>query len=277
MRKQTVREIRAWGVLGRRIQFRFPRFFSATEGRLSHWENEIAERTRSDLIMLFPQNTRRGVRRIRLAMHALKGTRRKIIVALPRQLRDAQIMPDGIEVIQQVPGWKGLPMSLIQAQIGDRWNNRTGYLLMGYDEHEGRFGYFFCELPPKEKGKKYKTVAEGFEALKPDSVKTAEGFNRAVKRQGDMFAIPIEEFDPAKEDPEFALWGAQQDGYLMGTNHRATEVVVVGEKTYARGRIVHDPEDRRRDHKSVRLGKTWHRIVKNTVPVEAPEKRKERW
>lgn len=148
---------------------------------------------------------------------------------------------------------------------------RMAYFLSGFDENETRPSYFFCELPPKARPT---TVEEAYEALKPSAVKLAEDMRREVKRQGDIFAIPV---------PELTLRELKKDGgvhvrkpksgetgprpSLLGTNHEATEIVLVGDRTYARGSIRHVPEGRRPDHKLTPLGKQWHLIVKNTVPV----------
>ena len=57
---------------------------------------------------------------------------------------------------------------------------------------------------------------------------------------------------------------------LLRTNHVATEqITTVDGDTYARGMLHHRPERRDPDHRRVRLGdgRTWYRILKNTVPL----------
>ena len=157
---------------------------------------------------------------------------------------------------------------------------RTAYFLSGFDENETRPSYFFCELPPKVHPT---TVAEALETLKPTAVRLAEQVGREVKRQGDIFAIPM----PGLTLRELKAQGGRHvrrpklvdiDGRttwdgprpnLLGTNHEATEVVYVGRQTYARGTISHVPAFRRPDHKRTPLGREWHLIQKNTVPVAA--------
>lgn len=57
---------------------------------------------------------------------------------------------------------------------------------------------------------------------------------------------------------------------LLGTNHYGTEVIVLEDgSTFARGTITHRPEHRPSDHLRRKLGKAWHEIVLNTVPVDA--------
>ena len=65
---------------------------------------------------------------------------------------------------------------------------RTAYFLSGFDSNETRPSYFFCELPPKVKPT---TVAEAYDTLKPTAVRLAEEYGRDVKRQGDIFAVPV--------------------------------------------------------------------------------------
>lgn len=57
---------------------------------------------------------------------------------------------------------------------------------------------------------------------------------------------------------------------LLGQNHYATEVARMPDgTTFARGTMKHDPERRAADHARRKMGdgKTWHLIVKNTVPL----------
>ncbi|UVT31364.1 hypothetical protein SEA_MARCIE_102 [Microbacterium phage Marcie] len=139
---------------------------------------------------------------------------------------------------------------------------RTAYFLSAFDENETRPSYFFCELPPKVHPT---TVEEALETLKPAAVKLAEQMGRDVKRQGDIFAIAM----PGVTLRELKAQGGRHEkqGNLLGTNHAATEVVYVGTQTYARGTIKHVPDFRRPDHRPTPLGKEWHLIQKNTVPV----------
>lgn len=57
---------------------------------------------------------------------------------------------------------------------------------------------------------------------------------------------------------------------LLGQNHYATEVARMPDgTTFARGTMKHDPAGRDADHARRKMGngKTWHLIVKNTVPL----------
>ncbi|UDL15469.1 hypothetical protein SEA_PEPE25_94 [Microbacterium phage Pepe25] len=155
---------------------------------------------------------------------------------------------------------------------------RWAYFLSAFDENETRPSYFFCELPPKVRPT---TVEEALETLKPAAVKLAEQMGRDVKRQGDIFAIAM----PGLTLRELKAQGGVHirkpklvdidgrttwDGprpQLINTNHEATEIVLVGSQTYARGTIKHVPDFRRPDHRPTPLGKEWHLIQKNTVPV----------
>lgn len=157
---------------------------------------------------------------------------------------------------------------------------RWAYFLSGFDENETRPSYFFCELPPKVAPA---TVEDALETLKPGAVRLAEQAGREVKRQGDIFAVPM----PGVTLRDLKAQGGvhirkpkliEQDGRLvwsgerpnlLGTNHEATEIVRVGGQTYARGTLRHVPDGRRPDHKAVTIGRDWSLIVKNTVPTAA--------
>lgn len=182
-------------------------------------------------------------------------------------------------------------------RVGDNWDvrcqrcfqqgtvpkrhHRWSYYLSGFDHEEARPLYFFAELP---RGVKPATVAEAYEALKPDPVRVAEQMNRPIFRQGDIFGVPLEAMDrkqlkalkarivrrkvpPIPEGETSVLVTLP---YVLNTNHTATEVAYLpGGVTLARGTMYHDPEGRRADHARRRIGdgKSWHVVVKNTVPI----------
>lgn len=176
--------------------------------------------------------------------------------------------------------------------VGERWegrcartifksHHRWAYYLSGFDHEEARPLYFFAELPH---GAKPETVAEAYEALKPDPVKMAEQMGRPVFRQGDIFGVPLGATDvkalkamkarivrrKVPPIPEGQRSVAVTLPYVLNTNHTATEVAYLpGGVTLARGTMYHDPEGRRADHARRRIGdgKTWHVVIKNTVPL----------
>ncbi|SRR6266536_935510 len=142
---------------------------------------------------------------------------------------------------------------------------RTAYFLSGFDEQESRPLYFLCELPA---GAAPGSVAEALQALKPAEVVAAEAAGLRVMRQGDVFAIPANL--PTRKIPG----KTERGGRLLNLSHVATEVRVVDDgTTYARGILRHSPLPswRAPDHQRRPMGdrKTWHLIVKNTVPFDA--------
>lgn len=136
--------------------------------------------------------------------------------------------------------------------------------LSGFDVQETRPLYFFCQMP--KSARNCKTVAEAYEALKPDLVLEAERAGRTVFRQGDIFAA-----ETLADKRGLRKRGAtfEKRGNLLGTNHEATEVARLGNLTYARGVLWHRPAGRQADHKRVPMGdqKSWFLVAKNTVPV----------
>lgn len=139
---------------------------------------------------------------------------------------------------------------------------RTAKYLSGFDHNEAHDSYFFCELPAKTKAR---TVDEAYLALKPKTVLLAEDKGYAVKRQGDIFAIPtsLAKRELTKRGAVFA-----KNGPIFGTNHQATEVALLPDgTTLVRGILRHVPDGRRADHARVTLGKEFHILVKNTVPI----------
>lgn len=162
-------------------------------------------------------------------------------------------------------------------------HHRWAYYLSGFDHEEARPLYFFAELP---RGVKPQTVAEAYEALKPDPVKLAEQMGRPIFRQGDIFGVPtrldrkalkaqgarIEKRQPPVVELSPVMREVQPANlpYVLNTNHTATEVAYLPNGvTLARGTMYHDPLGRPADHARRRIGdgKTWHVVIKNTVPI----------
>lgn len=175
-------------------------------------------------------------------------------------------LPDGTCSYEWETYRHWLGESLVRAETEVRGGkNRKSYFLSGFDHNESRALYFFCELPA---GVHPTTVDEAYECLKPDVVKTAEANGRSVERQGDIFAIEVTTAN--KKDLRKAGARFEKRGYLLDTNHTATEVAYMPNGvTLVRGTMTHAPEFRAADHSRVKLGdgKTWHIAIKNTVPI----------
>jgi hypothetical protein len=173
---------------------------------------------------------------------------------------------------------------------GSKWTGvrrrRWAYFLSGFDANETRESYFFCELPPHSHPT---TVSEAYATLEPAAVRLAVELGREVQRQGDMYWIPMPGLtldSLVAEGGEHRHRGGTHlekvrfsrgefmtphgdDAHLLATNHTATDVVVLGGATYAKGMLRHEPNGRRPDHTMIRLGdrKTWGLVVKNLVPT----------
>jgi hypothetical protein len=141
-----------------------------------------------------------------------------------------------------------------------------GKFLSDFDENEPWPLYFLCELP-RDNGKA-RTIADALESLKPGIVLANVG--KEIKRQGDMFFIPMSELEKVKPIP---FRYPDKNERIHGTNHIARESVKVhGIGTFVRGKIEHDSARRSwngrilsRDHKTIKLD-TWHLAIKNRVP-----------
>lgn len=228
-------------------------------------------------------------RRVKWVHRVAKNTGRKRLVNQDRHWDAYEIFEDTDgEVrysIRRSRHWLG--ESLIRAQVR-YYSNRThthqtrwAYFLSGFDHNERQPSYFFCELP---KNVRPTTMAEAYDALKPDAVKYAESIGRDVLRQGDIFAIPTTvttrelkkigtyhkrqvEVYRANNSWSPDIRDTSAESYIISTNHTCSEVVRVGGQVYARGVMRHEPHGRRPDHVRISLGKQWHLILKNTVPV----------
>lgn len=149
-----------------------------------------------------------------------------------------------------------------------------------FDYQESRPLYFLCELP---RTGAVASVEDAIELLKPPIVKQAIEEGRTVERQGDMFAIPTElRTEDLKK--RHTPWGkgriVKRPRFgLLDTNHTASEVIfAIGGRVYARGLLYHVPQGLREpDHARRKMGdgKTWHLLVRNTVPRQRAERPRE--
>jgi hypothetical protein len=163
------------------------------------------------------------------------------------------------------------------ADVTWRDQRRRAMFISAWDNQDVRT-YFLSELP-------YPVVslAEAYEALKPNTVKLGELEGKRIVRQGDIFGVETSFTSGQVADilkPEGMLPGARHSikehvermAYLLGTNHCATESVTLPNgAVLARGNLWHKPEGRRPDHRRQVLGKKWYVIVRNTVPVIAEQ------
>lgn len=154
-----------------------------------------------------------------------------------------------------------LGASVFQARVsGERRRSRW---LSGFDENERRDLYYLARLPASSRASTYK---QALEDLAPRAVHAALAQGRDVKRQGDMFAIPVSL--TTREVKARAVRVEKRVG-VHRTDHVCTEVAVCKRGvTYARGTMRHQPGGRRPDHAMLSLGKEWHLIVRNTVPAQ---------
>lgn len=153
------------------------------------------------------------------------------------------------------------------------------FFLSGYDTQEKPPLYFLCRLPHA-----VGSVEEAYDALMPNSVKTALRQGKTVVRQGDLFAIETDMDD----DALLAAGGSIQPGEwswsLYGTAHTGTRCATFDNGIQAAtGHLVHNPEllgeARPPDHSVRKLSGKWWWIIKNTVPVSgtALARRRQHW
>jgi hypothetical protein len=185
--------------------------------------------------------------------------------------------------------WLGAALFAADYEILHGWDNghrnrHTGraWFLSAFDEQETRPHYFLAQLPyddPDEPGPA--TVEDALRWLKPAAVLDAEERGALCTRQGDLFAVPtdlttrqVATLGQRTKRTHVTVSAVDLDGnpQQVTISHTATEVVHGSDgNTYARGVLYHAPTEWGRDpeHKRQRMGdgRTWHRLVKNTVPV----------
>lgn len=150
----------------------------------------------------------------------------------------------------------------------ERVKRRRAYFLSSFDYNEAQPLYFLCELPRKGRPA---SVEEAYELLKPPEVLAAEAQGLEINRQGDVFAIACPEL--TNKDIRSMLRRGERivkRRHVLGTEHSTSEVALCKDGlTFGKGTMYHDVSwPRERDHARRRMadGKTWHLLVRNTVP-----------
>lgn len=111
--------------------------------------------------------------------------------------------------------------------------------------------FYMCQLPTTHKPK---TVDEALEGLRPKIVP------KGSPRQGEWFFVPTDlrrKAELKKTPIWFASAQEQRAVVTPSTRHVAAEVCFVENAVYVRGTIRDD------EHDTLRLGKVWHRVMKN--------------
>ena len=146
-------------------------------------------------------------------------------------------------------------------------NSATGRVYVcGLDRNDdpNKRSFYLAEVPVD--GSAYpSTVDEALMLLRPAKL------SRSAKRQGEWFFVPVKSYKKPKiegavvyakrvpiveEDAEKQRDGMHAGASFRQDRHVATEMVVNG-AVYVRGMI------RDAEHTALKLGKTWHKVVKN--------------
>jgi hypothetical protein len=177
-----------------------------------------------------------------------------------------------------------------RAPMVETRRTRRAYFLSAFDRNERHPHYFLAELPardcdPARTVARPSTVWDAFRYLMPEKVRTVGGEapEGAALRQGDIFAVPAPEV-VARHPFPFRYVERNAPIPLDGSGrHVVTELVKLTSldgrtvRYFGRGRIVHESGTRTwsgrlrgREHGTLKLGDTWHELVKNLVPMSRP-------
>lgn len=184
-------------------------------------------------------------------------------------LRGAGISPERVKIRHYtIDTWE--TENYIDPETGERKTREVHYLgmvlfshnrkhyLSGFDNQESlrRRNYFLTQL-----SKPAENVKAAIEGLKPQDVREAEKQGRNIKRQGEWFFIEY----PELETRNLGLFMGRMTAWGKNVTHIATEVRRDGNRIYVRGTARHRPEGRQPQHGVLKLGQTWHKVVKNTA------------
>jgi len=131
------------------------------------------------------------------------------------------------------------------------------YYLSGVDENEPwrLRSYFLCQLPNA-----VASIGQAYESLKPQRVRDAEVRGVEIRRQGDVFLVPV-----AGRDWNLTLrFGRDtlaRDHRLWNGTHTASRALVADGRVFVSGRLTHE----RRQHRTLYCKGLWYEATKNTA------------
>ena len=133
----------------------------------------------------------------------------------------------------------------------------TRTLLSSMDENEPwrLRAYFMCEVPDSPQ-----TIDQAYRALTPIPVRQAQEAGLHVRRQGDIFGIPLEGVQTRR-----VIGVSTRMAPAVDTTPESTHRVTERRDVLGRGVLYHKPPFRQPQHARVALGRTWHRLIKNTA------------
>ena len=131
------------------------------------------------------------------------------------------------------------------------------YYLSGIDQNEPwrLRSYFLCQLPHE-----VKSINEAFESLKPERVREAEASHTAVRRQGDIFLVRLNEKDWNLK-LQYGRDMLVKDHRLWDTTHVASRALLIDGRVFVSGKITHE----RGQHRTLFCKGLWYEAVKDTA------------
>lgn len=127
------------------------------------------------------------------------------------------------------------------------------FYLSSIDENEPWHmrSYFLCQLKHE-----VDSIAKAYESLMPHTIRELNEKGEPYLRQGEWFFLPTE--FKTRHLPRPTMHHVR----LLDTSHYATELRT-NKNLYVRGTIRHRPQNRRPQHRILRLEDVWHQAEKN--------------
>lgn len=112
--------------------------------------------------------------------------------------------------------------------------------------------YFLCELP-----RAVGSIGDAYASLKPEKVIDAEAEGLDVRRQGDVFLVPLPEDWNGRKQSRRNL----RDHHLWGGTHIASRAILDDDRVFVSGKLTHE----RHQHRVVYFNGCWYEAVRNTA------------
>jgi hypothetical protein len=131
------------------------------------------------------------------------------------------------------------------------------HYLSGIDQNEPwrLRSYFLCQLACP-----VASIGEAYDSLKPERVRDAEARGIEVRRQGDVFLVPVSEKD-WNIKLQFGRDRLAKDHKLWNGTHRASRALIADGRVFVSGSITHE----RRQHRTLYCKGLWYEAIKNTA------------
>jgi hypothetical protein len=193
-------------------------------------------------------------------------------------LSQARIKPEEVRVLSTTPDREEPRVRMVKGKkikytvhfLGETlFEARGKYFVCGLDRNDNPIKrmFYMCQIPVPDPAEPPENVDEALLRLRP------EGLPKTAKRQGEWYFVPKKTWKPPrpsirvtqKNEPltsdQALVQGQQMGSRQRESRHVVSTLILADGAVYAKGNV------RDAEHSMLRLGQTWHKVVKNLAVV----------